>query len=379
MTQSLSDCCYRLPLAVPADENTNRNAGQPTFGCRLVGQLLAGQAGAVPAQPVGKDVCRACSQMFPPTPDDLNAVVASVLLTATEEALLDDSLSGEARTHLQAVAARAEASVPMLLPTDDDLPPLISSDELDLDHLLTQVPVPPRASGPSPVQSWAVGVTTAPRRQPTLSRCLRSLAEAGWSQPHLFVDGDVALDESAASLTRTVRHPAVGAWPNYLLSLQELLHRQPHADAVLMVQDDALFPCGPVRVYLEQALWFGETRAVASLYCCGDDQQSVDGWTRYEQQWRFGAVALVFTRDAAWDFLTSPEAARHSAGDPAMCSAGIDMVLGQWARRACVPIWRSTPSLVEHIGETSTIWETSRALGIRAAGRSLVSQRPGRA
>ena len=45
----------------------------------------------------------------------------------------------------------------------------------------------------------------------------------------------------------------------------------------------------------------------------------------------------------------------------------IDTVIGWWARRRRVPFWFPTPSLVQHIGETSTLWAGCDASGPRAA------------
>ena len=61
----------------------------------------------------------------------------------------------------------------------------------------------------------------------------------------------------------------------------------------------------------------------------------------------------------------------------------VDDVIGMWAERSDVPIWYPTPSLVQHIGETSTIGsfelrpaafaEQRGSLGIRkpSTGRQL--------
>jgi hypothetical protein len=45
----------------------------------------------------------------------------------------------------------------------------------------------------------------------------------------------------------------------------------------------------------------------------------------------------------------------------------IDDVIGEWAERNLVPIWYPTPSLVQHIGETSTVWPGVPAAGFRRA------------
>jgi hypothetical protein len=58
-----------------------------------------------------------------------------------------------------------------------------------------------------------------------------------------------------------------------------------------------------------------------------------------------------------------------------------DDVIGLWAERSGIPIWYPTPSLVQHSGETSTLWSfDSRATGVRKAawfaGDVSVAQRP---
>ena len=57
------------------------------------------------------------------------------------------------------------------------------------------IPPPLRRSGDL-VSQWAVGVTTAPRAEPTLEECLTSLASAGWDNPRLFVDGAVSIPDA---------------------------------------------------------------------------------------------------------------------------------------------------------------------------------------
>src|SRR5207244_12425388 len=71
-------------------------------------------------------------------------------------------------------------------------------------------PLPTRRSSDLPserksprVQNWAVGVTTAPRPQPTLHSCLDSLFRAGWQEPRLFVDSAVTIPDRFSDLPLT--------------------------------------------------------------------------------------------------------------------------------------------------------------------------------
>ena len=58
-------------------------------------------------------------------------------------------------------------------------------------------------------RKWAVGVTTAPRRQPTLDTCLDYLLRAGWDNVRLFVDDRVpVLASRHRQLPVTLRQPS---------------------------------------------------------------------------------------------------------------------------------------------------------------------------
>ena len=50
---------------------------------------------------------------------------------------------------------------------------------------------------------------------------------------------------------------------------------------------------------------------------------------------------------------------------------GIDIEIGRWAHESRLPIYFPTPSLVQHIGDSSSIWVApdARAMGNRRADR----------
>jgi hypothetical protein len=224
------------------------------------------------------------------------------------------------------------------------------------------LPLPRLRSG-SVVQQWAVGVTTAPRRQATLEKCLDSLSRAGWPRPVLLADGRVAVPEPFRSLPAASRDEPLGAWPHYYLSLTELLMREPLADAYMLVQDDALFFAGEnVREYLEDALWPGSTPGIVSLYWATPNPESRPGWSRCVGPWKSGAVALIFSRSIAIELQLDQAVLAHRWSDDREGLVGIPGVIEDWARRRSKPLYYPTPSLVQHIGATSAIWRASYEL-----------------
>lgn len=232
-------------------------------------------------------------------------------------------------------------------------------------ELAELLPCPPSWGHSLPIQ-WAVGMTTAPRRTPTLETSLDYLRRAGWSDIRLAVDGKASLPPAKTAEHVSLRAPAVGAWPNFYLTMLELTLGQPNADAIMMVQDDAQFyDRENVREYLESILWPAETQGIISLYCSAAYTRETPGWTVADERWEWGALAFVFPAEFARRFVCDPDVIQHRWTDRGL--RFIDDVIGEWAERNAIPIWYPSPSLVQHIGDTSTVWPGVPAEGYRRA------------
>jgi hypothetical protein len=352
-TRRVDDCPFRQPCS--GDDSTAR--------CGLLEELTGGDAGFLCR--VARDACEACCKTFAPTADEMNPVIASLLYEISSEIAAAGGVEGCTRE--QAEALNHLASEYVLWEHDClDTP---SGKELASSNatLVEVIPPPSRRSGPR-VKRWAVGVTTAPRPLPTLAECLTSLGTAGWPDPRLFVDGTLDLPEPFQGLPRSVRIPKLGAWPSYYLALAELLMRDPQADAYLLVQDDVVFAAGfDVRTYLEQVLWPGKSPAIVSLFCPRPYTHPNPGWYPFEDHWIWGAQAFAFSPEAARAFLGDPGVVRHRDTRERNPLADIDWCVGQWASRHQQPIYYPTPSLVQHIGQISSLWKGRRPWGYRRA------------
>jgi hypothetical protein len=309
-----------------------------------------------------RETCAFCCTKDPPGPAAWNTVVASLAYGAAAAAAADPSAPAEAVAAAADVRRTAELRLELAGPGSDTdgrpVRPFGSLREL----------IPPPARRRGRVAKWAVGVTTAPRRGPTLERCLDHLTRAGWETPHLFMDAAVRVPERFGHLPGTLRSPAVGAWPNHYLSLFELTLRQPDADAYLLLQDDAVVYDGEnVRAYLERALWPAAGAAVVSLYCPAPYNARRYGWHRFRGTWVWGAQAFLFSPAAARRYLRSRRVCQHRWRSAAGGLKQIDVLLGRWAWWRWVPIWYPTPSLVRHVGDVSTLWVENRTVGRRAA------------
>lgn len=365
--RTVEDCRYRSVPQPPPEDGA--------AVCNLLGGL------GVPRELcwVRRDVCSACLRQFPPAPDCWNPVVASLTFERSHRALASGSLTAEERASLTRLKGRGSDHLPFLNDATPGEGPARNG-EPSADSLWRLLP-PPRPRGRLRVRTWAVGVVSSPRLQPTLDVTLGSLILAGWTAPHLFLDGTVRVPDSFAALPGVLRDPRVGCWPNYYLSLAELLMRHPDADAYLLVEDDARFYDREVlREYLEQMLWPDARPCLVSLYCPSIYSTPDFGWRPLRSRWTCGAQAFIFPRRVAQEFLLDPSVCGHCWGRWLLergVPGNTDIVIGLWALRRRIPVWYPTPSLVQHIGATSTLGLNLRLNGERQADSwagSLISR-----
>lgn len=329
--------------------------------CRLLVEVL--RCGEDSWCKVGRDACEACCRSFPPSAENINPVVASLLYDACSQIVTGDATGYD----LPWIREVRWMAVQHLNVACQDEPTTAPSKRNVSKTLLQLVPKPPKRHGQR-IRQWAVGVTTAPRREPTLQACLESLVRAGWEVPFLFMDSPVRVPHAFLDLPGTFRDQKIGAWPNYYLALMELMMRQPHADAYMIVQDDVIFfNRENVREYLEEVLWPGDSLGLVSLYCSRMDTQSKSGWHRRRGKWVAGAHAFVFAPQLAKAFVSDRSVFEHRwDADPADAKRIHDLI-GDWASDHGLHVWFPTPSLAQHVGHTSTLWSTARAVGPRRA------------
>lgn len=215
---------------------------------------------------------------------------------------------------------------------------------------------------------WAIGLTTIPeRRDTTLLTTLLSLREAGFSTPHLFVDGDSDGDSwrTQFGLEVSTRYPRMLAYGNWILGMWELLIRNPVSDMYVMFQDD-LIAYKNLRQYLERVK-YPAAGGYLNLYTCKDNQslvptnnegQYVDGFWPSNQS-GFGALALVFNREAIVQLITSQIAVIKTIASIKPKSSIDGNVVECLSQRHQGPKgWKEyihSPSLVQHIGEESSL------------------------
>lgn len=408
----VEDCRFR--------NTTGGVDGVETASCDLLRHWLGKELEYVPCE-VRRDACEACCLSWPPSKTELNPVVASLLVSLCDQVIAAEAGSDYPVERNAAMTLRDRAVDSLDISWSDSIPSLFEQGAescayfgpeigfrtvptprgskqtavhecrhrnhrdttpaecilcrdwsahagVELPALREILPVPGCRHG-SKVSTWSVGVITAPRRVATLGACLDSLIRSGWQRPRVFVDSATTIATRHEELPLTLREPRIGAFPNYYLALAELVMRDPEADAYMLAEDDVIFASQEnLRAYLEDVLWPSDPIGVVSLYCSSEYTRPDPGWHRFEGTWVWGALAFVFSPESARQFLSDPLLFAHRASKEEGL-ADTDAYIGVWSRERQLPVFFPSPSLVQHIGDTSSLWPASRAVGSRRADR----------
>jgi hypothetical protein len=203
---------------------------------------------------------------------------------------------------------------------------------------------------------WAVGVTVAPRKEPTIDYCYGSFLCAGF-RPHVFKEPGVSLHPNIFKNGFTERPRRLGAWKNWLYGLKELREKNPDADIYGMFQDDVLL-CKNIRSYLEINLP-PENTGVFSVFT-PSHYKGQNRWNMIDKGVDLWMAQTFFFYKDALDSLLSNNIIRGWNRD-----RNIDSKVGEWANSVGRPVYYHTPSLGQHVGHSSTIWEGSNPEGIK--------------
>lgn len=201
---------------------------------------------------------------------------------------------------------------------------------------------------------WAYGVTTVPERfDELLPRTLKSLADAGFSNPRLFVDGTFTIPAKHTQLRSyscTFHYPKVRTFGNWVLALWELYLREPTTDRYAIFQDDFV-TYKNLRQYLEQCSY--PKHGYWNLYTFPVNEKRFRGWYLSDQR-GLGAVGLVMSNEAVRTLLASQYMVDRPL-DPNRGWKAIDGGIVSAFKENGWQEWVHNPSLVQHTGDTSSM------------------------
>lgn len=235
-------------------------------------------------------------------------------------------------------------------------------------------------------RDWAVVVTTAPRKSPTLTDCIQSLFNAGWN-PVIFAEPDSIQLEDVKTFTNSTK---LGAWHNWLKSVKWAL-KYTEARYIMTVQDDSLFHPDS-RSFIESVMWPDNNIGFLSLYTAShysfekDNSPKPLGINRIRTGSLWGACALVFPRHVLQDLINHPVALNWTGIAPAGLNdaerehtrlsklenphliQNVDSAIGRILNAMHLGMYFVNPSPVQHIATHSAISHGSNT-GKRNCGR----------
>ena len=205
--------------------------------------------------------------------------------------------------------------------------------------------------------SWSYGITTVPQRFDNyFQTTLNSLKSSGFDKPRIFVDKAEHIDHFPGVDYKpygpVTYRESIGTPPHWMLTLAELYYRDPQADMYGIFQDDFIM-VKDVKQYIDTHI---PPYGYLNLYTFPSNQsicpEGHKGWYQSNQLGR-GAVALIFPKDTAVDLLSQRHMweraqgpRRHKAVDGGICET---------MKKAGVKEFVHNPSLVQHIGENSSM------------------------
>lgn len=209
---------------------------------------------------------------------------------------------------------------------------------------------------------WKYGLTTVPERvNDLLPRTLKSLAAAGFNEPHLFVDKckDPTVYDRF-DLKCTFRMTMAKPFSNWIASAWEMYATEPHADRYAIFQDDFV-ACKGLREYLEKSPYPG--KGYLNLLTFPQNHKLIEGkgigWHESNQR-GLGAVALVFNNEAMSSLLSHPHMVSRQKGPRA--HRWIDGAILEAFRKMNQKEFVHNPSLIQHTGEESSMGNATHPL-----------------
>ncbi len=200
-----------------------------------------------------------------------------------------------------------------------------------------------------------IGITTAPRSISTVEKTVDSLIKSGVSRKEIILFCDCGF-EPPINITKVIRPSKLGAWKNWYESLK-YLYENDGGELLYLFQDDVIFGKNWWPYFLNSGL--PEEAAIYSIFSPAQYSAESVGWQEIVDPSLWMAQGLIIKRAAAEEILNS-KIVWTLRGD-----RQIDNRLGLWLFQSGRKIFFHTPSLAEHIGETSTLWEDATIEGNR--------------
>ncbi len=335
MSRNPEQCPSRIPL--------NRERDPHLARCGVIEEMTGVSDASLCG--VTRDICLACCRCLL-SGENLNAVVASLVYNATGTILEAGGVPGCDRTKAEKLRWRVVAHLGIVPPgLPDRIFPPAALPSVDPEAVVDRA----TARGPDRL---IVGVLTAPREVPMLAATLRSLRNAGFDRLQIFAEPGTPIPAEASGHAIEIYGRRVGNFTNFYNALATLYKRSRTARGVVLFQDDIEVASG-LKDWCEAEL-FPPDCGLVSLFTPRIHSDVRPGWRMLSPgAYRiWGGQALAFRRDVLEQFLNDP----HVVREIRVGGHGDDAITSGWAMRQGHSIAFHSPSLVQHVGNVSSLW-----------------------
>lgn len=186
-----------------------------------------------------------------------------------------------------------------------------------------------------------VGITSAPRKIPTLAHTIECVRECG-QEPRVFAEPGTSVPSSVKTIHNTSR---LGIVKNWLSLCVHALDTE--SDLVITLQDDVDLHPDTLDFVIEHK---GNIQGLLGLYTSryyGRGKQPGVHHIKTRHLW--GACALAFKKDTLATIINHPRISSWGR------DTGIDVLIGNIVNELELPMHFICPSPASHIGKTSTV------------------------
>lgn len=202
---------------------------------------------------------------------------------------------------------------------------------------------------------FSVGITTAKRENLTLDRCLVSYNGAFITNCTIFAEPDV--DKIETNNKWISRERQYGCWDNWIFSLRDLYKSGPESEFYCIFQDDIVF-CKNIESYLGTI----ELPKIFSIFKPRVYSKNEGVWSKQDRGGSLWMAQTLFIHRSIIPSLLTDRTIWKLSGNKQ-----IDNRVGMWAKKIGQQVYYHCPSLCQHIGEKSTIWNDANLDNYRSA------------
>lgn len=204
---------------------------------------------------------------------------------------------------------------------------------------------------------WAVGITTAPRKIPTLMHAVLGAKLNGW-EPTIFAEPDSPLD--GIGETPVVQNETrLGIWWNWVHAAQRLLDDNPDATHILTLQDDCVLVPNAKNLIEEFIPTWPVDCGLVSLYLPSKQtppkRKRVVGIRPIKDRVFEGSLAVVYQRERLEKILAHRIGRRWGQSNRITHNiVDDDICVGYIVRDMRLKLYYAFPSCSQHISPVST-------------------------